>query len=98
MPTALEYSAGLGGLLAASVWSPAGCARKPCIAGLQIECACPGAAKGAQACLADGSGFGECQCGGPAGSGGLWCWGWNTHGQISDGTVASAVATPVKVL
>lgn len=35
-----------------------------CVPGQQQECACPGALKGAQSCLADGSGFAECQgCG-----------------------------------
>ncbi|MET0593511.1 MAG: vWA domain-containing protein, partial [Polyangiaceae bacterium] len=42
-----------------------------CIPGQQVECACPGGGKGAQACRADGSGFNDCACGGGAsGAGG----------------------------
>jgi hypothetical protein len=37
-----------------------GSGEKPCAPGQQIECACPGGAKGAQQCRADGSGYGEC--------------------------------------
>ena len=33
-----------------------------CAPGLQVECACVGGAKGAQACKNDGSGYGTCQC------------------------------------
>jgi hypothetical protein len=33
-----------------------------CVPGQQIECACPGGAPGAQACLPDGSGYDVCEC------------------------------------
>lgn len=33
-----------------------------CVPGQQIECACPGGAPGAQACLPDGSGYEPCEC------------------------------------
>ncbi len=39
-----------------------------CVPGQQIACACPGGADGAQACLADGSGYGVCECPGDEGS------------------------------
>lgn len=42
-----------------------------CIPGAQIACACPGGAEGVQACLADGSGYGSCDCGGMGGAGGI---------------------------
>lgn len=45
-----------------------------CVPGVTSECACPGGAKGAQACKDDGTGYDTCQCasgsGGSAGSGG----------------------------
>src|SRR6187402_3219435 len=40
-----------------------------CVPGIQIACACSNGAKGAQACKADGSGFGACVCSSPAGGG-----------------------------
>src|SRR6188768_2670348 len=40
-----------------------------CVPGIQIACACSNGAKGAQACKADGSGFGACLCSSPAGGG-----------------------------
>lgn len=53
---------------AACLLIAAGCTRsndaRLCVPGQQQECACPGALKGAQSCLDDGSGFAECQgCG-----------------------------------
>jgi hypothetical protein len=39
-----------------------------CVPGQQIECACPGGAPGAQACLPDGSGYDACEC--PSADGG----------------------------
>jgi hypothetical protein len=43
---------------------------KICVAGVTVECACPGGVKGAQACRDDGTGYEACQCGGSSGSGG----------------------------
>jgi hypothetical protein len=43
---------------------------KVCVAGVTVECACPGGVKGAQACRDDGAGYEACQCGGGSGSGG----------------------------
>ncbi len=40
-----------------------------CVPGQQIECACPGGAPGAQACLPDGSGYDNCECPGADGEG-----------------------------
>lgn len=40
-----------------------------CVPGQQIECACPGGAPGAQACLPDGSGYDLCVCPGAEGDG-----------------------------
>ena len=46
-------------------------APKLCVPGQQLECPCPGGAKGVQACRDDGSGFDLCVCvGGSAGTGG----------------------------
>lgn len=42
-----------------------------CVPGATQECVGPGACKGAQACMSDGSGWGACACGtGAGGSGG----------------------------
>lgn len=41
-----------------------------CVPGKQDACACPGGKQGVQACLADGSGYGPCECGGGTGAGG----------------------------
>jgi hypothetical protein len=41
-----------------------------CVPGQQIACACPDGAKGAQACLPDGSAFGACEGCGATGGGG----------------------------
>jgi hypothetical protein len=41
-----------------------------CIPGVTQECLGPGACRGAQACSTDGNGYGPCDCGNPAGSGG----------------------------
>lgn len=40
-----------------------------CAAGQQVECACPGGTKGAQACKDDGSGYEACACGAAGGGG-----------------------------
>lgn len=40
-----------------------------CVPGATQECACPGGAKGAQACNDDGSGFAACDCAGGSGGG-----------------------------
>jgi len=33
-----------------------------CVPGMQVACACPGGADGAQPCLPDGSGYAACEC------------------------------------
>jgi len=40
-----------------------------CVPGTQSTCACPGQDDGVQVCLEDGSGVGECMCGGADGTG-----------------------------
>ncbi len=42
-------------------------AEQLCIPGVTLECLGPGACRGAQACLADGRGYGPCDCGTIAG-------------------------------
>ena len=43
---------------------PAAPARRACVPGSTQACVGPAACSGGQACLADGSGFGPCDCGG----------------------------------
>lgn len=55
--------AGCGGKPDETVSSATAEVRTPaCVAGKQEACACPGGAKGAQSCKADGSGFDKCVC------------------------------------
>src|SRR5689334_11491415 len=41
-----------------------------CLPGAQLECACPGGARGTQVCLSSGRAVGVCECGSRVGSGG----------------------------
>ncbi len=52
--------------MAAVVATLAACGGKEartCEPGRQVQCACPGGSRGAQACLANGRGYASCQCG-----------------------------------
>lgn len=57
---------GTGGTGGAMTGSGTGGSDDACTPGQQVECACPGGAPGAQACLSDGSGYEACQCVDPA--------------------------------
>ena len=60
-------------VLASAVAMGAGCGgsglRETCTPGTTRDCSCPGGGLGEQACLADGTAWGECDCGG-SGTGG----------------------------
>ena len=57
-----ESGPSVAALAAASATHGAG-AERLCIPGVTQECLGPAACRGAQACLADGNGFGPCDCG-----------------------------------
>lgn len=62
-------------IVAAALLVVGGCVPQICTPGRTEECPCPGGSPGAQACLADGRSFGQCECpavgGGTATGGGL---------------------------